>query len=102
MTKTSQIVAKALVRVFFLLLLVAAIPFFMGDNSKLSQLYFVVPNKWVWAFPGLLVLGFIILFISCTVNKYKDVTLNWLLVVNTGVLLVCSTVIYFRVLALVK
>jgi uncharacterized membrane protein len=100
--KTSQIVAKAIVRLFFLLLLVATIPLFQGESSKLSQFYFVVHNKWILVFPCILVLGFIILFITCTVNKYKEVNLNWLLVVNTAVLLICSIVIYIRVLNLAK
>jgi cytochrome bd-type quinol oxidase subunit 2 len=100
--KTSQIVAKACVRLFFLLLLIATFPFFQGDNSKLHQLYFVMPNKWLMIFPALLVVGFIILFITCTVNKYKDTNLNWVLVVNTAVLLACGISVYFRVLSLVK
>jgi hypothetical protein len=99
--KTSQIVAKAFVRLFFLLALISAIPFFMRHNAKLHQLYFEVPNKWMLIFPGILVLGFIIFFISCTVNKYRDVTLNWLLVINTAVLLACAVSIYIRVLHLI-
>jgi hypothetical protein len=102
MMKTSQIVAKAVVRLFFLLALISSVPFLMGHNDKLHQLYFEVPNKWMLIFPGILILGFIILFISCTFNKYRDITLNWLLVVNTVVLLACALAIYIRVLHLIS
>jgi hypothetical protein len=100
--KTSQIVAKAVVRLFLFLLLISAIPFLQGNNSKLHQLYFTVPNKWMLVFPILLVLGFIGLFITCTVNKYKEINLNWLLVVNTAVLLACCAAVYIRVLNIIK
>lgn len=100
--KTSQIVAKAVVRLFLFLLLIATVPFFYGNNGKLHDLYFTIPNKWMLAFPIILILGFVVLFITCTINKYKEVNLNWLLVVNTAVLLACGMVIYFRILNLIK
>jgi hypothetical protein len=100
--KTSQIVAKAVVRLFLFLLLIAAFPFLQGNNSKLHQLYFSVPNKWMLVFPIMLIVGFITLFITCTVNKYKETNLNWLLVINTVVLLACGLAIYIKVLNIIK
>ncbi len=85
--KISQIAAKAVVRVFLLLLLVSTIPFLEGNNSKLQNFQFVVHQKWTLAFPSILVVGFVTLLVLCTIKKYKQVDLNWLLVVNTLVLL---------------
>ena len=85
--KTSQIVAKAVVRVFLLLLLISTGPYLVGHNPKLQNFHFVVRQKWTLAFPAILVIGFITFLVLCTKNKYKDVDLNWLLVINTVVLL---------------
>jgi quinol-cytochrome oxidoreductase complex cytochrome b subunit len=85
--KISQIAAKAVVRVFLLLLLISTIPFLEGNNSKLQNFQFVVHQKWTLVFPSILIVGFVTLLVLCTLKKYKQVDLNWLLVVNTLVLL---------------
>jgi hypothetical protein len=85
--KISQIAAKAVVRVFLLLLLISTIPFLEGSNPKLQNFQFVVHQKWTLAFPSILIVGFVTLLVLCTIKKYKQVDLNWLLVVNTLVLL---------------
>jgi quinol-cytochrome oxidoreductase complex cytochrome b subunit len=85
--KISQIAAKAVVRVFFLLLLISTIPFLEESNSKLQSFQFVVHQKWTLVFPSILIVGFVTLLVLCTLKKYKQVDLNWLLVVNTLVLL---------------
>jgi len=94
--KISQIAAKAVVRVFLLLLLISTIPFLEGSNSKLQNFQFVVHQKWTLVFPSILIVGFVTLLVLCTIKKYKQVDLNWLLVVNTLVLLA-----YFLTIALV-
>jgi quinol-cytochrome oxidoreductase complex cytochrome b subunit len=93
--KISQIAAKAVVRVFLLLLLISTIPFLEGNNSKLQNFQFVVHQKWTLVFPSILIVGFVTLLVLCTIKKYKEVDLNWLLVVNTLVLLA-----YFLTIAL--
>jgi hypothetical protein len=85
--KISQIAAKAVVRVFLLLLLISTVPFLEGNNPKLQNFQFVVHQKWTLAFPSILIVGFVTLLVLCTIKKYKEVDLNWLLVVNTLVLL---------------
>jgi quinol-cytochrome oxidoreductase complex cytochrome b subunit len=85
--KISQIAAKAVVRVFLLLLLISVVPFLEGNNSKLQNFQFVVHQKWTLVFPSILIVGFVTLLVLCTIKKYKEVDLNWLLVVNTLVLL---------------
>ena len=102
MLKVSQIAAKVVTRLFFILVLVSLLPYMQGDNSKLSTIYFTTARKWVFIFPCLLVVGFISLLIICTVKKYKETDLNWLLVLNTVILLAYGITVYVRVWQLVK
>ncbi len=100
--KASQIAAKAIVRLFFILLLVSLFPFMQGDNSKLHQLYFTTHHKWIFIFPIILVVAFITLLITCTIKKYKEMDLNWLLVLNTAILLAYGVTLYIRIWHFVK
>ena len=95
--KASQIAAKAVVRVFLILLLVSTIPFLQGDNAKLQNFNFIIHKPWTLIFPVLLILGFIGLLITCTVKKYKVIDLNWLLVVNTLVLIAYGVAVFIKV-----
>lgn len=95
--KTSRIAAKAVVRIFLFLLLAATIPFLQGSNAKLQQFNFIIREKWTLIFPSILILGFIGLLIACTIKKYKIPDLNWLLVVNTLVLIAYGIAIFIRV-----
>jgi len=100
--KTSQIAAKIATRLFLIFLCIALIPFLQGDNSKLSQLYLTVPNKWTLVFPVLLMLGFIALFVLVSIKKYKATDLNWLLVLNTVVLLIYGIMLFIRIYHAIK
>jgi hypothetical protein len=95
--KASQIAAKAVVRVFLLLLLISTIPFLQGDNAKLQNFNFIIHHPWTLIFPALLILGFIGLLITCTIKKYKVTDLNWLLVVNTLVLIAYGIAVFIKV-----
>ncbi len=95
--RTSQIAAKTAVRIFLFLLLASTIPFLQGGNAKLEQFNFVIHQKWKLIFPAILILGFAGLLIACTVKKYKMPDLNWLLVVNTLVLIAYGIAIFIRV-----
>lgn len=95
--KASQIAAKAIVRVFLVLLVASTIPFLQSDNAKLQQFDFVIRQKWTLIFPSILILGFVGLLITCTIKKYKITDLNWLLVVNTLVLMAYGIAIFIRV-----
>jgi len=102
MLKASQVTAKVIVRLFFILLLVSLVPFAQGDNHKLHNLYFTTPHKWVFIFPCVLILGFISLLVYCTIKKYKEVDMNWLLVLNTAILLAYGITLYIRVWHFIK
>jgi cytochrome bd-type quinol oxidase subunit 2 len=93
--KVSQVAAKAVVRVFFIMLLMALIPYLQGNNTKLE-------NVWSLAFPILLILGFVVLLVICSIKKYSKQDLNWLLVVNTLVLIVYAIILYIRIYQLTK
>ena len=95
--KISQIAAKAAVRVFLILLLASTVPFIMGNDAKLNNFNFVVRHEWTLIFPAILILGFVGLLIACTIKKYKVIDLNWLLVVNTVVLMAYLVAIFIRV-----
>jgi len=102
MLKASQITAKVIVRLFFILLLVSLAPFMEGDNHKLKNLYFTTHHTWIFIFPCVLIIGFISLLVTCTLKKYKEMDLNWLLVLNTAILLTYSITLYIRIWHLVK
>lgn len=100
--KASQIAAKAIVRVFFILLLFGLIPFAQGDNTQMKNLYFAPKHAYMLAFPILLILGFIALLVVCAIKKYSRPDLNWLLVVNTVVLIAYTTTLYYSIYHLIK
>lgn len=100
--KSSQIAAKVVVRVLFILLLIALIPFIQGDTAKLQNIYLMPKNVWTLAFPILLILGFIALLVICAIKKYSKPDLNWLLVVNTVVLLAYAVTVYANIYRLIK
>ncbi|MGZ3751801.1 MAG: hypothetical protein ACXVB0_07835 [Mucilaginibacter sp.] len=100
--KISAIVAKAVSRLFLLLVFLAAITLYQGDNTKLQHIYFAGHNRWGLVFPGLLLAGFIVLLIYCTRKKFSMPDINWLLVVNTVVLMAYCATLYIRVHDLIK
>ncbi|MEO7214071.1 hypothetical protein [Mucilaginibacter sp.] len=100
--KVSQIAAKAAVRVFFILLLIALVPFLLGDGIKLQHLYLTPKHAYMLAFPILLILGFITLLVLCSIKKYSKPDMNWLLVVNTVVLIAYAATLYISIYKLIK
>jgi hypothetical protein len=97
--KTSKIAAKIAVRLFFTLMLIALVPpFLMGDKSKLQHIYLSFRHTWEMIFPAILIIGFVGLLITCMVKKYRETDMNWLLVLNTGILIIYGAAIYIRIL----
>ena len=96
--KVNRVVTKIVVRLFFLLLLIAIVPpFLQGDQTKLQHIYLSFRYKWEMIFPAILILGFVSLLIVCAVKKYKEQDLNWLLVLNTVILMAYGIAIYIRI-----
>jgi hypothetical protein len=100
--KTSQVVAKVVSRLFLLLLLLAVIPLLQADSNKLQHIYLSGNSKWTLVFPGLLLAGFVGLFIYCTIKKYSVPDINWLLVINTVVLTAYCATLYVRIYELIR
>ena len=102
--KTSRIAAKVAVRLFLFLILLALVPFFTGNttDTQLQNIYITASNKWVFAYPILLALGFIALLVLCTIKKYTKPDLNWLLVLNTLMLIVYGATVFVRILHIIK
>jgi hypothetical protein len=95
--KVSQFVTKIVVRVFFILLFVALIPVFQGDQTKLQHIYLTFHHKWEMIFPVILLVSFVILLVYCAVKRYKEPEINWLLVLNTAILLIYGIAVFIRV-----
>jgi cytochrome c biogenesis protein CcdA len=102
--KASQIAAKVSVRLFLFLILLALVPVFTGTSvdKQLQGIYLITNNKWVLAFPILLIAGFVTLLIICTIKKYTKPDLNWLLVVNTVMLIAYGITVFIRVSHFIK
>src|SRR4051812_4693821 len=95
--KTSGIVAKAVSRLFLLLLVLAIVPLFRADSTKLHNLYITAHSKWLFIFPMVLVGGFVYFLIRCIIHKYKEPDSNWLLVINTVVLMAYCATLFLKV-----
>jgi hypothetical protein len=95
--KTSGIVAKSVSRLFLLFVLLAGVFLFRGDTSKLQHLYIVTQSRWLFFFPILLITSFVYFFIRCTIRKYTEPDSNWLLVINTLVLMTYCVTLFARV-----
>src|SRR5579862_8128489 len=100
--KSSRFIAKLISRLFLLLLLLAIVPLFQADSAKLHSLYLVTAHKWLLIFPCILVGGFVTLFVGCTIQKYTKPDWNFLLIVNTIVLMAYCLTTYIKVLQLVR
>jgi hypothetical protein len=98
MMKVNRTVTKIVVRLFYLLLILAIAPSLLqGGQSKLQHIYLSFHHTWEMIFPGILILGFIALLIICATKKYKEPDLNWLLVLNTVILTIYGIAIFIRV-----
>ena len=94
--KLSQFFAKLMVRLFFILILAAGIGLWQ-DDDKLKHAGYINLYQWQIIYPLLLIGGFIGLLITVSIKKYKNAELNWLLVVNTLMLIIYAMAVYFKV-----
>ena len=95
--KVSKFVTKIILRLFFILLFVGLVPFIQGDQDKLKHIYLIFHHTWEMIFPAILIIGFLTLLITCALKKYNEPELNWLLVLNTVILLAYGIAIFIRV-----
>jgi hypothetical protein len=95
----SKFVAKLLVRLFMLLLLFAFAPVLVEKTTgrSLTDSFVYITNKWAFIFPGLLFLSFLILLVLTLRNKYRQTDLNWMLSLNTALLIIYLIMLYIKI-----
>lgn len=99
--KTSSFVAKLLVRLFFVLLLIVMFGI-VNHQSELNRLGSISLYQWQLIFPVLLIAGFITLLVMCSLKKYSIPQLNWLLSLNTLMLIIYGIAVFMRITQMLK
>jgi hypothetical protein len=74
------------------------VPLFQGDQSKLQHVYLTFHYSWQLVFPVIIIVSFLFLLVTCGLKKFNDPELNWLLVVNTIVLLGYFIAVFIKVM----
>jgi cation transport ATPase len=94
--KTSKFLAKFMVRLVFILLLVAGFAI-VQNSGKLQQLGSINLYQWRLIFPVILIGGFMGLSIATALKKYNQPDLNFLLIVNSVMLIIYGMAIFFQI-----
>lgn len=99
----SKFTAKLLVRLFILLLAAAIAPIFIDNEiaAKMETTYVYIENKWVFIFPLILFLSFLTLLILTGRAKHEKTDLNWMLSLNTLLLIVYIILLFVRLYPLI-
>ncbi|WP_257668453.1 hypothetical protein [Parapedobacter tibetensis] len=94
----SKFTVKLLIRLFILLLLFAFAPFILEKETvkPMEQTFLYITNKWALVFPALLFLSFLVLLFLTLRNKYQKTDLNWMLSLNTALLVMYVILVYVR------
>ncbi|WP_036601858.1 hypothetical protein [Olivibacter sitiensis] len=97
-TITSKFVSKLLVRLFVILLVLGVLPIFVDEQvkSNLEVTYVYIENKWVFIFPLILFLSFLTLLILAGRAKNEQDDLNWMLSLNTLLLIIYIVLLYVK------
>lgn len=74
----SKIVAKSIFRLFVVIIIIFIAFYLNADQSRLESTPLYFQNKWVIAFPVILLLLYSFLLITVQRNKYKHPEINWL------------------------
>jgi len=94
--KTSKFLAKFMVRLVFILLLVAGFAI-VQNSGKLQQLGSINLYQWRLVFPVILIGGFMGLSIATALKKYNQPDLNFLLIVNSVMLVIYGMAVFFQI-----
>ncbi|PVH24925.1 hypothetical protein [Sphingobacterium corticibacter] len=98
---TSKIVAKSILRLFFVLFVMLLAFYVTQDASKLSGINLYFTNKWVLLFPITLFLLYVTLLILVLKNKYEREEYNWLMSLSGGFLIAYTLLLFARIYPLV-
>ncbi len=94
---TSKIVAKSILRLFFVLFVMLIAFYITHDDSKMSQINLYFPNKWLLLFPICLFIIFVALLILVLKNKYERTEFNWLMSLNGAFLITYVLLLFARI-----
>jgi hypothetical protein len=100
--KVSKFVTRIVLRIFIILLVAAMVPLFQGDQTKLQHIYLTFHYSWQVVPPAIIVISFFVLLVACGRKKFNETEMNWLLVVNTVVLLAYVIAIFIKLMHLIK
>jgi|SRR5690606_4015131 len=94
----SRFIAKLLVRLLILLLLFSMAPLLVDRQlaGRAEHVYIYLENKWAFIFPGILFFSFMVLLILTLRKKYTATDLNWMLSLNTLILILYLILLYVR------
>lgn len=99
--KISKIAAKTALRIFVIILAMGLLPLIAGRGesweAKMVTGHLVFPSKWTLVYPAILFIGFLSLAIICIKNKYRQTDINWLLVLNSVILIAYLVILYTRI-----
>jgi len=95
---TSKFISKLLVRLFILLLAAFIAPLFIDSSiaAKMETTYVYIENKWVFIFPLVLFLSFLTLLVLTGRSKHGKTDLNWMLALNTLLLIIYVVMLFIR------
>ena len=94
--KLSKFFAKLMVRLFFILILAAGVGVWQAGD-KLKRMGTINLLQWRMIFPALLISGFIGFLLAASIKKYNNMELNWLLVVNSIMLIIYAMAIFMKI-----
>lgn len=98
----SKIVAKTMLRLFFLLLAFAAYLYFSIDKFVMENMKVSFPHQWAFLFPMVLLVIEIGLLFLMLKQKYSKSDINWLFSLNSLLLNIYLILLYTRIYPLLN
>ncbi len=98
---TSKIVAKSILRLFFVLFAMLLAFYVTQDATQLSRINLYFTNKWFLLFPVTLFVIFVGLLILVLKTKYARDEYNWLMSLSGGFLIAYTLLLFARIYPLV-
>ncbi|MFD2742801.1 MULTISPECIES: hypothetical protein [Sphingobacterium] len=98
---TSKIVAKSILRLFFVLFAMLLAFYVTQDATQLSRINLYFTNRWFLLFPVTLFVIFVGLLILVLKTKYARDEYNWLMSLSGGFLIAYTLLLFARIYPLV-
>jgi cytochrome bd-type quinol oxidase subunit 2 len=100
----SQIAAKVSSRLFIVLLAIGILPIWLNTEWKdrLDEMYVYIPHQWTLIFPVLFLISFLTLYILAAQKKFKNEEYNWLLTLNSTLLIIYLVLLFYRLYPMIQ